>query len=204
MRTMTQLLTALLFLLTLNSACGLVTLARISVNQQVAPEDLTFLQPDRTTLSELVARLGTPDEITASDGMWVATYHFLDTKYTRVNYGTLLQPWTPISPDMITEGMETGMGELAIVLDSSWHVRHVAFSQHRNPPTQFRFWPFARQTRYAMPTEPATSMQVDGHAQIPKTKSGEADEPLMRAFHADLEQSFGYGTPVSFSLASTR
>lgn len=159
----------LLSLVILNTGCGLATFARISVNQQVAPEDLTFLRPDQTTLSDLVNRLGTPNEIAASDNTWVATYHFLDAKYLRINYGTLLKPWAPMSPDMVTEGFETGVNALEVVLDSSWHVRHVAFSHHRNPSSQFRFWPFTGQTRSAVPIESTPPMQADNHEQISKT-----------------------------------
>lgn len=168
-RTMARPLAALLLLVILNTGCGLATLVRISVNKHVAPEDLTFLQPDQTTLSDLVNRLGTPDEITASDDVLVARYHFLDAKYTRVNYGTLLQPWTPISPDMITEGLDTGLDALEVVLDSSWRIRHVAFSQHRNPPSQFRFWPFAQQKHDRMPTESPLRGPEGNREQMPKS-----------------------------------
>lgn len=74
---------------------------RITLNTPITPADVVFIVPGHTTLAEVVAKLGAPDSITDSDTGLVATYRFLDLKYSRVNLGWLAKPWTPVDPDLI-------------------------------------------------------------------------------------------------------
>ena len=74
---------------------------RVSLNTSLGPGDVAFIVPGKTTLSEVVATLGAPDSIVDSDSGIVATYRFLDLKYSRVNFGWLVKPWTPVDPDLI-------------------------------------------------------------------------------------------------------
>ena len=82
--------------------------ARVTLNTTLTPESVAFIVPGKTTLTDVVTRLGAPDTITDADSGVVATYRFLDIKYSRVNFGWLAKPWTPVDPDLIFS--RTGLG----------------------------------------------------------------------------------------------
>ncbi|NJL16018.1 MAG: hypothetical protein HC938_01295 [Nitrospira sp.] len=79
-------------------SCNVV---RVTLNTSLTPEDVAFIVPGQTTLADIVNKLGAPDTLTHSEAGVVATYRFLDLKYSRVNFGWLAKPWTPIDPDLI-------------------------------------------------------------------------------------------------------
>jgi hypothetical protein len=81
---------------------------RVSLNTTITPDDVAFITPGNTTLTDVVTRLGAPDSIGETDTGMVATYRFLDLKYARVNFGWLAKPWTPVDPDLIFS--RTGLG----------------------------------------------------------------------------------------------
>ncbi|MEK7299930.1 MAG: hypothetical protein AAB072_02425, partial [Nitrospirota bacterium] len=66
------------------------------MNTPISQADVAFIEPGKTTLADVIGKLGTPDSITDSDIGVVATYRFLDMKYSRVNFGWLAKPWSPV------------------------------------------------------------------------------------------------------------
>ncbi len=81
---------------------------RVTLNTSLMPEDVAFIVPGQTTLADIVDKLGAPDTLTNSETGVVATYRFLDMKYSRVNFGWLAKPWSPVDPDLIFS--RTGFG----------------------------------------------------------------------------------------------
>lgn len=114
---------------------------RVSFNASLGPEDVAFIVPGQTTLSEVVAKLGAPNSIVDSDLGIVATYRFLDLKYSRVNFGWLAKPWTPVDPDLIFSRTGLGVDAFQIVCDSQWVVLHQEFQRHLIRPA-FHPYPF--------------------------------------------------------------
>ena len=112
---------------------------RVSFNTSLGPEDVTFIVPGETTLSEVVAKLGAPDSIIDSDTGVVATYRFFDVKYSRVNFGWLAKPWTPVDPDLIFSRTGLGVDAFQILCDSRWVVLHQEFQRHLIRPP---FYPY--------------------------------------------------------------
>lgn len=137
------LLTALLGLSSLG--CNVV---RITLNTSITPADVSFIVPGQTTLAEVVANLGAPDSITASDTGIVATYRFLDLKYSRVNFGWLVKPWTPVDPDLIFSRTGLGVDAFEVLCDPKWVVLHQGFQRHRIRPP-FHPYPFQQSRRFA-------------------------------------------------------
>ena len=121
---------------------------RVSLNTSLAPEDVAFIVPGKTTLSEVVANLGAPDSIDDSDSGVVATYRFLDLKYSRVNFGWLAKPWTPVDPDLIFSRTGLGVDAFEVLCDGQWVVRQKEFLRHLIRPP-FYPYPFQRSGRLA-------------------------------------------------------
>jgi len=120
------------------AACNVI---RIKLNTPLSQDDVAFIEPGKTTLTDVVARLGVPDSITDSYLGVVATYRFLDMKYSRVNFGYLLKPWTPVDPDLIISRTGFGIDAFELYCDSNWVVTHQSFLRQLSGP-QFNPSPF--------------------------------------------------------------
>ena len=133
---------------------------RISLNTSLTPEDVAFIVPGKTTLADVVAKLGAPDSITDSDTGIVATYRFLDLKYSRVNFGWLVRPWSPIDPDLIFSRTGLGVDAFEVWCDRKWVVIHQGFERHLIRPP-FYPYPF-QQSTVSTPDElpPASSPAI--------------------------------------------
>ena len=124
------------------SGCGLISFTRLSVNDPIKPEDVAFITLGKTTLAEVIAKLGTPDEVIGLDDAGaVVSYHFLDARYARINYGWPLQFVSPASVDMVLAGGGLATDVFQIAFDSRWVVRQQAFAKHIQA-SQYRLWPF--------------------------------------------------------------
>lgn len=124
---------------------------RVSLNTSLSPEDVAFIVPGKTTFAEVVARLGAPDSLTDSDTGIVATYRFLDLKYSRVNFGYLARPWTPVDPDLIFSRTGLGVDAFQVLCDPQWVVSERGFQRHLYRPPLHPY-PF-QQSRLSIPTE---------------------------------------------------
>ncbi len=134
----------LLLILPLIGGCGFADFARVSVNEPITMEDVSFIRPDQTTFAEVIAKLGTPDEIIESETGIIAVYRFLDARYSRINYGSLASPWSPITPDLITEGLGMRLNRLNIRLSPTWVVQRTDFTNQLDRPSGFNLVPFVR------------------------------------------------------------
>lgn len=120
------------------AGCNVV---RITLNDPLTQDDVAFIVPGETTLADVVAKLGTPDSITDSHAGIVATYRFLDMKYSRINFGWLLKPWSPVDPDLIVSRTGFGTDAFELLCNSDWVVTHQSFLRHLSGP-RFNPYPF--------------------------------------------------------------
>ena len=132
------LIVLLLTLCMTTAACNVI---RIKLNTPLNQDDVAFIEPGKTTLTDVVAKLGVPDSITDSYLGVVATYRFLDMRYSRVNFGYLLKPWTPVDPDLIISRTGFGIDAFELYCDSNWVVTHQSFLRQLSGP-QFNPYPF--------------------------------------------------------------
>jgi hypothetical protein len=130
-----------LFITALLQGCGFYTAARVTVNDQITHEDVSFIEPGKTTFIEVVSRLGAPDELTGEDHGAVITYHFRDAKYSRVNLGWPLRFWVSVQPDVIFAGGAFGTDMFQVGFDQRWVAQHHAFAKHAQA-VHHRLWPF--------------------------------------------------------------
>jgi hypothetical protein len=137
-RSLAFILTSICLLLT---GCGFYSAVRLTVNDHITEADVGFIQRGKTTLTEVVAKLGAPDELTGHDRGVVLTYHFRDAKYSRVNLGWPLRFWLPVQPDMIFAGGALGTDMFQIAFDQQWVAQYHAFAKHVQG-VHHRLWPF--------------------------------------------------------------
>ncbi len=121
---------ALLLPLLLLPACGVVTTARVTLNEIITPEQVTFITPGQTRFQDVTARLGAPDELLPLEEGGVAIYHFRDAKYTRINFGWFLRFVTPVQPDLVLSGAGLGTDEFLVSFDGTWVVRQMTFAHN--------------------------------------------------------------------------
>lgn len=124
------------------AGCGFADFARVSVNEPITMKDVAFIHPDRTTFSEVIAELGTPDELKESETGAIAVYRFLDARYSRINYGVVAGAWSPVTPDLITEGLGMQLNRLEIQLSPTWVVHRAEFTNQPGRPSRFTLIPF--------------------------------------------------------------
>jgi hypothetical protein len=115
--------------------------ARITLNTTLTQNDVDFIVPGQTTLADVITKLGTPDSITDSYTGVVATYRFLDMKYSRINFGWLLKFWSPVDVDLIISRTGLGTDAFELLCDSNWVVTHQSFLRHLSGP-RFNPYPF--------------------------------------------------------------
>jgi hypothetical protein len=114
---------------------------RVTLNTPLTPDDVAFIVPGQTTLADVINQIGAPDSITDSQAGAVATYRFLDMKYSRVNFGWLVKPWTPVDPDLVISRTGLGVDAFELFFDSRWVVTHQHFIRHVSGP-RFNPYPF--------------------------------------------------------------
>ena len=114
---------------------------RITLNTPLTQNDVAFIVPGQTTLADVITKLGTPDSITDSRTGVVATYRFLDMKYSRINFGWLLKFWSPVDTDLIISRTGLGTDAFELLCDSNWVVTHQSFLRHLSGP-RFNPYPF--------------------------------------------------------------
>lgn len=114
---------------------------RVTLNTPLAEDDVAFIVPGRTTLAEVNGKLGTPDSFGESSNEIVATYRFLDVKYSRVNFGWAFKFWSPVDPDLVISRTGLGTDALEVFYDSNWVVTGHGFLRHLSDP-EFNPYPF--------------------------------------------------------------
>ena len=114
---------------------------RLTLNTTITQNDVAFIVPGKTTLADVITKLGTPDSITDSNTGVVATYRFLDMRYSRINFGWLLKPWSPVDMDLIISRTGLGTDAFELLCDSNWVVTHQSFLRHLSGP-RFNPYPF--------------------------------------------------------------
>jgi hypothetical protein len=126
---------------------GPLTWQRLSINQPISRDDVAFIIDGTTHLTEVLDRLGSPDELQPVGGSVVARYYFFDGKYFKGDYGWGLRFVLPfLSPDLVLGGGGSGTDIFQLICDPQWIVQEHEFAWHANS-SEFRLWPFGEPTR---------------------------------------------------------
>ena len=114
---------------------------RLTVNDSIRPEDVAFIRQGHTSLAEVCAKLGAPDEIAATGDVLVARYRFRDGKYFKIDLGRLLSFWSPVTPEMSMARGQVETDVFQVVMNPQGIVQEHAFA-FQSPATRFNPWPF--------------------------------------------------------------
>jgi hypothetical protein len=115
------------------AGCGPIIWQRLTVNQPITNDQVAFIQEGTTHLSEVAKALGSPDEILNLKNRLVARYHFIDTKYFRINFGWGLRFFIPYyTPDLVLSGGGAGTDVFDVACDSQLVVQEASFAFHKS------------------------------------------------------------------------
>lgn len=110
---------------------------RVSINEVITQDDISFMIPGKTTLRQVVGQIGSPDIIQSTGTGLLVRYQFLDAKMFRVNLTRplpFLIPALSVVPSDLYEltisGGGIGTDELQIGFDEHLTVLHYSFAHH--------------------------------------------------------------------------
>ena len=97
---------------------------RVTLNQPLTAQDVSFVVNGETSLSEVVEKLGAPNQMLSSNGGVVARYQFTDGRYFRVDFGWGLRFLIPFySPELVLGGGGLGTDAFRITASRFIHNR---------------------------------------------------------------------------------
>ena len=114
---------------------------RLTLNQPIVGEQVDFIKKVKLHCLRL-RRRGAPDEILNLENRLVARYHFIDTRYLRVDFGWGLRFVIPYySPDLVLGGG----GAASNVFE--WPAIHNLWCKRFRSPfhqnsSRFKLWPY--------------------------------------------------------------
>lgn len=130
--------------LTTLSGCirGPVVWQRVTLNQPLTAQDVSFVVNGETSLSEVVEKLGAPNQMLSSNGGVIARYQFTDGRYFRVDFGWGLRFLIPFyAPELVLGGGGLGTDAFQVTYNDDWVVQDHGFAFH-SQSSEFRLWPF--------------------------------------------------------------
>lgn len=112
------------------AACDPISWTRVTLNHPLKPEDVVFIQPGKTTLKEVVARLGAPDQLVATHHGMAANYLYEDSKYFRVNFGWplgFIEPLSYAPHDLVLANTRLSADTFEVAFDVRGVVEYAGF-----------------------------------------------------------------------------
>lgn len=114
---------------------------RVDFNTPIHAEALGFIQPGKTTLQQVVDRLGGPEDLNTASNEILAEFRWSTTRSASLNLGYLFRFFSPVSPSMTMSGTGIHIERLLITCDDQLVVRSYAFGK-AGEHAFFEFWPF--------------------------------------------------------------
>ena len=123
---------------------GPIGWVRVTVNHPLAPHDVAFIVPGRTTWTEVTSRLGAPNRLAAAGDGLVADYLYSDGKSFTINPGWPLGFLGPVSyapHSLVLGGQGIGTHTFQVAVDVGGTVRYADF-RRGEAASQYRLSPF--------------------------------------------------------------
>lgn len=128
-----------LFLIVLCAGCSI---RRVVYNETISPAQIQFIRQGETTMSDVIDKLGAPDDITEADSGLVALYNWSDTKSAAMDFGAWSRLFLPYAPSMTLNKTGITPEQFLVVFDPHWKVRAYGFSRWPKEDPVIWFWPF--------------------------------------------------------------
>jgi hypothetical protein len=126
------------------AGCDLISWTRVTLNHPLEADDVAFILPGRTSLDEVVARLGAPDQLIGTRDGFAANYLYRDAKYFRVNLGYPLgfvSPTAYLPHDFALARSASGADTFQVAFDARAVVQYAGFFRGA-AGAQYKAWPF--------------------------------------------------------------
>jgi hypothetical protein len=117
------------------------SIRRVVYNDIITADQITFIRPGQTVMTEVVQQLGAPDEMNEAESGVIALYNWSDAKSAAVDFGALFRFFLPYSPSMTLNKTGIAPEQLMVVFDPQWTVRAYGFSRWPKEELIW-FWPF--------------------------------------------------------------
>lgn len=118
------------------------SLRRVMVNDVIAPQQVVFIESGSTTMMQVVAQIGAPDEMLESEFGLATIYQWSDTKASGVDFGFIARFFSPYSPSMTLARTGIDMEQFHVHYDTQGVVRTFGFTRHEPVRPLLWFWPF--------------------------------------------------------------
>lgn len=126
--------------------CSPISWTRVTLNQPLKPDDVSFIRPGVTKWDEVIGKLGAPTELSGTPDGMRATYDYYDSRRFNVDFGEaagfFLPPGASEAPHQLDFGNEgIGGDTFQVTFDSGGTVEYDGFSRNA-AASQFKTSPF--------------------------------------------------------------
>jgi hypothetical protein len=126
------------------AGCDAISWTRVTINHPLKSDEVAFIVPGRTSLDEVVARLGAPDQLVGTHNGFAMNYLYRDAKYFRVNLGYPLDYVSPTSylpHDFVLARSASGADTFQVAFDARAVVQYAGFFRGA-AGADYNPWPF--------------------------------------------------------------
>jgi hypothetical protein len=130
------------------AGCGPIGWTRVTVNRPLSAREVSFIVPGATKWSEVMSRLGAPDELIDTCNGIVADYFYSDSKSFDINFGwplTFIPAASHAPHSFALGGRGIGTNSFQVTFDARGVVQYAAFSRGQ-AAAPYRLWPFESTT----------------------------------------------------------
>ena len=114
---------------------------RVVVNDPLVSELVEELVPGKSSVHDVVQKLGSPDDIAEGTTGIVLRYRYGDSKTVRVNFGWIVRIFFPVAPSLNLGRSEGATHILHVALKPDLTFDHSVVQPPPESP-RFWFWPF--------------------------------------------------------------
>ncbi|MCP9456448.1 MAG: hypothetical protein NNA18_10125 [Nitrospira sp.] len=113
----------------------------MAFNDPITAQELEFVRLDKTTLHEVVERLGAPEDIVLDTDQLVAEFQWSTARSASLNLGYLFRLISPVSLPFTLSGTGINIERVQFVCDKNLVV-HSYFFGRTDQHALIEFWPF--------------------------------------------------------------
>jgi hypothetical protein len=120
-----------------------VRFERRVLNAPIPAAEVGFIVSGRTSMRDVVERLGAPQQIVGGDDRTIFLYRFLDAKQAYIDVGQIIGLATGVvfMPSLSARNAQSGSDVFQISFDERWIAQESAFKRGARQ-AHYSLWPF--------------------------------------------------------------